>query len=365
MIGRKSDTKKAADMPQEWADMRESTGEKAGTATIHRKNPQGRDSHLDTVPVGEIGRDPHVYIKRRFGGGEFKVYLRDTDGAFMKSTTVDVTIDGPPKAPEVPAAETRADDSSGMMVAMLHEGREDRRADRADQLAREAAALASRVDPVAVVQAIVAAAAPIVTAILARESAPVVPPPTMLEQVETMTAMMGLAKQMSGGDDDSGFGGLVKTLAEPIAALAKGVTNPPAEPPAPGPAPAPQPQGPPVERPDWFPIFEPVIPQLLGWARAGKDATLRAEYVLDELPAHMIDPVYHFLTAEGFSAEFFATVQPAAEFREWFGAFFDSMLAGIALDVPAELVAGDDRASEEEATPDDAAGFVAEEAETE
>lgn len=333
MARRESDTKKKYDpeISDAWRELVAATQDEGGTAIIWRKD-RGKDVWLDTIGVSAIADDPHQYLRSCYGGGEFKLRLKNASGTFIADSIAHLQISGPPidhDKTEAADHEQGADllrqldsargDNTAIMLAMIHEQNENRRSSES-----------SRINPVEMATALVGALAPIVTALLDRKQEPA-PAPTMQENIETMTAMMGLAQQMSG--NDSGLGSLVGALAAPIAKLVDAGTS--------GAAPVAQPpEGAPIDRPPWFAIFGPVIPALLGWARAGKDPQLRAELVLDELADEQLGLVHSYLSAEGFSADFFRHVPDAAQTQDWFGAFFDAVLAGIDYEPPAELAPG-------------------------
>lgn len=113
----------------------------------------------------------------------------------------------------------------------------------------------------------------------------------------------------------------------------------------PPPSPAPSPNG----RPAWYPVLERAIPQLVAWARAGKDPELRADLVIDDLPDHLLGPVHEQLErGDNFLTEFFEHVPPAGDFRVWFGTFFQRLR----FDLDTMYSEGGDDVGKDGATPE-------------
>lgn len=327
-----TDQEPEEELSEEWRRLGREAGEEAGMGSVDRK-VAGQYEWLETVGVSVVCEEPHQYLKDRWGGGEYRIKLKEHGGAYIKGGTHHFRVAGPPKrhpdeedgassdsavsdlAARIDAAQG---DTNGMMLAMIRESGENARA-----------AQANRTNPMEIVAAITTALTPLLTAFMDRRD-----PPPQLSMLENMEIMMTMSKQMSGGDD-TGFGGLVKTLAEPISKLVEAqVGGAPPAPVGPGNPPA----APAVQRPAWYALFAPTLAPLLNWARGGKDPVLRAEFVIDELNPDQLGPVHTALSADGFRAEFFAHIPPAAEHRDWFCLFFDAMLAGITFE-PDEAAA--------------------------
>lgn len=327
----KSERVQMEEMLDEWRDVTDAAGQRAGTAQVTRQIKHEPDIYLDTVPYDDIRTAPQDYLRGRWGGGRFKVTLKDADKKFLKNATVYFSIEGDPVLQGVKTADTVEDEvarrvdlvlaqqkgNSGdqaVYVEMIRQSGEQVRA------AIEAGASKEKADPMEIalgfMTAMQAANAPLMKAVLDRQQS------GATEQIQMLTAMLELAQNMNSGDG-GGVGSLVKTMAEPIAKLVDAHLATPTA--LPG---QPQPETP-VARPAWFPHLEPLLPALMGWAQGNKDPGLRAELVLDELRDEQIVPVFQALTADGFRSEFFQHVPGAAHHPDWFGTFFDAIIAGV------------------------------------
>ena len=87
---------------------------------------------------------------------------------------------------------------------------------------------------------------------------------------------------------------------------------------------APQSQGPP-----WLQMIGRHLPQLLHYARSGRNPDVVADFVAEQLPAESLGMIYQTLTGAGFLDEFVRHVPDAREHMEWFGAFFNRVLEWI------------------------------------
>lgn len=319
------------EMLDEWREMTDAAGQRAGSAQVDRLIPHKPHIYLDTVPYDDIRSEPQNYLRGRWGGGRFKVTLKDADKKYLKKATMYFSIEGDPVLQGVDTGESvedevrrrvelalaqqkSSDDHQAVYVEMIRQSGEHVRA------AIEAGAKQERGDPMEMalgfMTAMTAANAPLLAAVLESKSQ------GPAESIQMLTAVMELAQNM--GNDGGGIGSLAKTMAEPLAKLVDAHLAGPAAALAGG-----APPEPPVARPPWFPHLSPLLPALLGWAQGSKDPILRADLVMDELRDDQIAPVFQALTAEGFRPEFFQHVPEAAQHPDWFAAFFDSMIAGI------------------------------------
>lgn len=329
----KREREEREEMLDEWREMSEAAGQRAGTAQVNRVIKHQPDVYLDTVPYDEIRTEPQNYLRGRWGGGRFKVQLKDADKKYLKKATMYFSIEGDPvlqgvaevdpvetevaRRVELALAQSNGDrDHQAVYVEMIKQSGEQVRA------AIEAGAKSNdnRTDPMEMalgfMTAMQAANAPLLAAVLdAKSQGPA-------ESIQMLTAVMELAQNMGG--DGGGIGSLAKTMAEPLAKLVDAHLA--AQPKLAGGA---TPEAKAAVRPPWFPHLAPLLPALLGWAQGNKDPILRADLVMDELRDDQIAPVFQALTAEGFRPEFFQQVPEAAPHSDWFAAFFDAMVAGI------------------------------------
>ncbi|NIQ53941.1 MAG: hypothetical protein GWN71_11180, partial [Gammaproteobacteria bacterium] len=75
-------------------------------------------------------------------------------------------------------------------------------------------------------------------------------------------------------------------------------------------------------RPEWYVTFEGVIPQFLGWARAGSDPADRAGQVIFNLPDDYVRVLAKAVEDPDFIEEFVAYVPEADDHRPWLREFF-------------------------------------------
>lgn len=306
----------------------EASGAGGGRAEILRKLPgKSRPQYEGQVALDDLVRDPYELVRELYGGGDFQITVRDRNGDYQKGGSFQLSIAGAPKSKadkleelerkleEAQRADRAADPMTALLLqTMLEQIREGRKGDGGANVAE-------------IITAVGAIAAPVITALLNRPQ----PEPTdPLEQVHRLAEVMQVLQGMNGGNR-SALERAVDNLSGPLGqffssasstAGAAGLLPRPNPPNGAEPMAKKFPDG----APEWWPLVERVVPQLLRWAANGNDAELRADLVLEEVPDDYL-PVLHAQLQRGdeFRAEFFRMVPAAQEHREWFVDFFDRM----------------------------------------
>lgn len=338
---RQTDEQKAQELAVGLRRIMEEAGVSEGTATVYRKVPGADEQYLDKIGVDVLEHDVLETLKARFGGGRYHILLRDQHGDYVKGGSLHFNIAGEPKDAGdrmeqleqklTEQLEKVAGDGKGMdpvTRVMIDTMREQMRELRAELRSRQAAPQADPMQTaVALMAALQNANQPILEALLSRAEERRDP----LEELTRMAQLVQLLKDDSGGGMDA----IAKQLASPLGKLLEGAAGqtPVTQQQPPGGAPMQNPPDP--DRPAWWPVFGRAVPQLLEWAKAGKDPELRADFVLDELPDEYLGPVYEQLSrGDVFMEEFLAAVPAARPHRQWFDDFFVRILAQIR---PVEL----------------------------
>lgn len=329
-------------------------GVSEGSVTCYRKSETtGKEEYLDRVGADLLADDVLGYLKRRWGGGSFRLVLRDGGGVYVKGGNLHFDIAGAPKVegPEddrlqelerrlQEAAESKGGPDPLMMMmfqTMRDELRELRR--RPQETGKGPAELA-----VELMTAMQASNAPILEALLSRDR----DGPDPMEQVSQILGMAVQLKELSG--EGSGMDKVIGQLANPLGqffqAQADGARHSIAQAAAgdngdPNTRALPT-MTRPTDAPAWYPLLERSIPQLLKWAQDGMDPELRADLVLEELPDRYLGPIHETLQRPEFTAEFLAAVPQAQDVREWFGKFFSRILEGLEAMWEPELEEGAD-----------------------
>jgi hypothetical protein len=318
------------------------SGTAGGTVAIFRKLSGSRDKYLRGAPLGEVAEDPYDYLSEHFGGGTYRLMVRDEARGFVKGMgSLLFDVDGPPKLPKLDTPETRkldeleaklekrmanggaADMSTADMVRMMLElTREQLRE------LRNPPPAASQGNPaemaVALATAMQQSTAPLLTAIVERASQPA---PDMVAQLTGMLELMRAVREMSAPPEASGWDRIADRLASPLGSLltqhvenqANG-TAPPAT--MGGAGPSPNPPGADMsDRPAWYPLLRPHLPHLIQLAAAGRNPEVSADFIADSIPDQYIPVIYESLSRPTFQDELVAHVPEVGPHRPWFGAF--------------------------------------------
>lgn len=167
------------------------------------------------------------------------------------------------------------------------------------------------------------------------QSAPSLSPESMIELI---SAGINLGKQTSeGGGSEGGMIGVLKEFAGPVgdilksamererrastlsdvSATATGQGPRPAA--APTPLPPPRPEMPPIPEgaPTWLLHLKPHLPTILNWARAGKDPSLYAEVILDNMEPGARMEVAQFAKDPQFVDKTLAALPMFAPYSAW------------------------------------------------
>lgn len=264
-------------------------------------------------------------VLERFGGGRWSFRLRFRSGGYIASRTV--KIDGPRKDPKAPADKedprTFSDqilDSQGLILEKMNE------------LRMGPPAGGSNVDPINMALSIVGAfqsvIAPMQEKLLAKEQSE----PNFGELVTIFQQGIEMGKLSTPPNSDPMGQVLATTLPTLMQAIGAGtkqpnsnplevLTNPPNE--APSLAPGADPVGTPTARPGWDVLLGNYLPFLLKWARKDSDFSLRAEFVVDELPPEAEAIVLDQLRrGPEFFTEFMVLHPEAKPWEEWFANFW-------------------------------------------
>lgn len=339
----------ADDIEERWREVQEAAGEGARGGSVWRVDERGDLEYLDKHTMAEL-EDPLELLRDRYGGGRYRVQLRDEDGKYMAGTRTEFRIAGAPKRidPAQEEKEEKLERINARLEELQAKGGGDSSALIMVELIRQQGELmrdlrnpphgAQEVNPleltVSLISSVTSTFGPLVERFLeSREREP-----DTMSRLEELTVLMELAQNMGGNREPrDGFGVLAKTLGEPIAKLVDasvGGGGAPAMHPNP-PAAAGQPAAPgggatvPANRPPWYPYVAPIVPNALRWAAKGKDPMLRADFIVDELEDEQLGPVHQVVSAPNFAAEFFQAFPQAQQYREWFLALFEGIRGAI------------------------------------
>ncbi len=338
---------RAEETQRKWAQIRADAGEGAGTCSVFRLTQGKRDEQLANVSIDDLGEDPYELLRARWGGGEYLVVLRTEAGTFVEGARVRYHLSGSPKDPDKVQKDSEFRDLE-KRLEKLSDGSKDSAI--MVELIRSNAKREPPPPPVdyaPLVTAVGLVLAPVLTALLKRPElpAPLPPPPTALEQIETLGAVMALAREMNPPAD--GIAGLAKTMGEPIARLVDAhLANQGATAPGRGAPPQKPNAGADVARPEWYAFLAPIVPQAMRWAEAGKDAEFRGDFIVDELRDDQLGPVFRVLSSPTFREEFFREFPEAQAHTAWFDVLFRRIAGGI-MD-PDEVDAAEKLAAEAE-----------------
>lgn len=334
-----------ADVVQELMDILGAPDAQGGKVQVYRKRIGKRDQYLDQLEAEGMRDDPLGMIREQFGGGEFVLVLRDSNARYVPNGRLQVAIAGPKKdfdrearnAPDLEdddderlrvleeRFERRLQEARGMssgeaMRELLREIRELRAAVRNPPPGAEQANPADMA--LSMVQAMQTATAPLLTALLERKEER--PMDTFLEAVK-------LVRELGAPPADNGFGSVLREVAQPFSRLVNAHVSRQEQAMQPNPpAGAAAPAGAEPDRPSWWPTFGSAIPQLLGWAAAGKSPEVYADFLVEEVPDHLLGPIYEEVSrGDDFIREFHAAVPAAANHADWFARLFARMLEQI------------------------------------
>lgn len=334
---------------RKWQEIRERDGDMIGTCSVFRIVQGKREEQLGNVSVDDLGDDPYELLRERWGGGEYVVCTRNEAGVYMAGTRVHYHLAGAPKDPKAVEKDGELERLEKRLEKLAEGGSKDSAV--MVELIRQSSKRPPATDFAPIITAVGTMLAPVLAALVKRPDPPEPPPPppTALEQIETLGAVLTLAREMNPPAD--GIAGLAKTMGEPIAKLVdahlsgdKGL--------APG---AGAPAQPPnaeagVARPGWYQFLSPIVPQALRWAGAEKDAELRGDFIIDELRDDQLGPVYRVLVDPAFRDEFFREFPEAQPHAEWFDVLFRRIVSGIV--PPEELEAAEELERETGTAPD-------------
>jgi hypothetical protein len=335
--------------------MAEEAGAAGGKASIFRRDvvngkPTSKERFLESVPTSLIWDSTYEYLAERWGGGAYRICLKDESGDFVPGAgRLNYEIEGAPKTADTQAEARKLDELEKRIVELTAPGANASSADMVrvlldvtrEQLRdlRNPPAAAVNGSPmemaVNLVATLQAAQAPLLTALIERASAPA---PDMLAQLQGLAQMMVTLRELAPQPSEaSGWSRIADRLADPLGKLLdQHVVNQQtgAAPPSTmgqGTAMArPNADGQPAQGdPPWLRMIAPYLPQLLRYAAAGRDPHVVADFVAEEVPDAQLGMIYQTLTAPTFRDEFFAHVPDARTHDEWFGSFFSRLLEWI------------------------------------
>lgn len=335
------------------------------TASIFRLEAvagrKGEPKFLESVATNQIWDRVYEYLAERWGGGEYRVRLKNADGTFVKGIPQlkyaiegnPIPKDGPPpeeqrRLDELQAKIDKALEGKGgdgpvssadLMRLMLEVTREQMREMRNPPTA------AFQANPgtmaVEMMTALSTAQAPLLAALIERASSPA---PDMMAQMKGMAEMIATLRDLTSGGDkgSSGWARIADRLADPLAGMfeqhvknqAAGLAPPATyagprlvqeegEPMRPNP---PQ-QIPNGQRPRWLELVGSYLPQLVQFAQANRDPVITADFIAEGIPDTMLVTIYEQLSAPTFAQEWQRWAPPEAQpFGEWFNVFFGRIM---------------------------------------
>lgn len=288
-------------------------------------------------------------LRDKYNGGEFRLYV-SKDGRLFKNMRVVVE----PK--QMPHGDHMAPGSTGMadVLAVMRDGFSAQAAALREAMAaaRPAPSPFSMMDVPAIITAIAGA----VTA-LRPAAPPVAPAESTSKAIDMFMQGLQLARELreDAPAGDNSIGGMLRdVLKSPIvaAAVQSAVQQTPQQPRLPNPhpnAPIPQPAVSHAKPSEPQPTPQPekqvlayYLGFLVGKAKAGADASLYAELVLDNVPDAQLTPMLQ--RGDALIDDLIAIHPPVAEHREWFVTLLNEVNELLAPDDEVDEQAGDSHA---------------------
>jgi len=305
----------------------ENFGEGAATVLLFRREEAlGEEAYVGSIPVGGFDLDK---IAERYGGGRYRLQLKDSNRKFIKGSSRVFAIAGPSKHPNSPAPIVGTLPTVSDPLAL--------RLDRLEQALQRPPA-----DPL---ETAIKLMGMFKEAIIPHTQTPA---SEMAAAFREGMQLMKEAGSLSGGrdddDGDKGYSLVLETVGRPLAKLLErrideeaeerrrrppALPSPRTAPAAIAPPRAPAPAAPVAESAPgmWWLKLRPYIPKLIRLAKEDRDTYGWARVILEELDDNTVTKLQGVLHDEKL-IDMIATVVPeAAVYRDWLTRFFEDVAA--------------------------------------
>lgn len=320
----------------------EQFGDGAATVLLFRREEAlGEEAYVGSIPVGGFDLDK---VSEKYGGGRYRLQLKDSNRKFIKGSSRVFAIAGPSKNPAGPAP---------VLVGTLPTAADPltARLDRLEQVLQRPPA-----DPL---ETAIKLMGMFKEAIIPHAQTPA---SEMAAAFREGMQLMRDAGAMSGGRDDDdgdrGYSLVLETVGRPLAKLlerrideeAEERRRPPAlpvartAPAAPLPARTPAPAAADTPGADvgvmWWLKLRPYIPKLLRLAKEDRDTYGWARVILEELDDDTVNNLQAVIHNPDLVDTVATVVPKAAAYREWFTRFFEDVATILEDDDAADLEDG-------------------------
>lgn len=332
-------------------------GEIDGAVSISRSTSRAgsRFQYLETIPVEMIRPDPLEAIRERWGGGRYRLKLKDEKHNYVKGGHHTFEIAGAPKMNDEGADDDDERDRLEALEEKLQAKLSDARGQSGPELIkwmmeeirdlskeiRTPPAGAAQANPATMAMelfnAFQASQAPILAALLERKENP--PPPDPMKQMKDMLQLFQLMRDMNpaAGGDTAGWGAVAKQLAPRLGSLIDrhvseqeraaqtGAQPSPArtfQANPPSPPSSPNEEAP--DMPEWLKALQPHFPTVLQWAAQDRNPEACADFLFDDLAASHWDAFVTILAqigAPGFVEGLAQQAPPVGQNLGWFRVF--------------------------------------------
>lgn len=281
---------------------------------VYRMGPRNTRPYMGKYDIEEFSLDA---VQDDYGGGKYQFRLKGPKGKRLGAQTVEIF--GAPKDPKAnPAEESFAKimaESQKEIRALIDDVKNPPAAAQAENPIRLSLALLG---------AIQGMQAPYLEALLSRKD----DGPTARDMAEMFIEGMQMAQNMAPAENP--YQGVIQTFApmlnRALGAGADAMNSAAASRPTtpnPGAQRMPPNQNP---RPGWDMALSQFVPTLQSWASQDKDARLRAEIVVDDLPQQVLPMLVEQLgRGEVFMQEFFSLHPETKPFEGWYRAFWQAV----------------------------------------
>ncbi|MEE8177711.1 MAG: helix-turn-helix domain-containing protein [Acidobacteriota bacterium] len=301
-------------------------GGESSQASLFRKSSKGHLAYLRGFATDEFSLST---VADLYGGGNYTVKFLRPDGTYVISKAFE--IEGPPKVPSPPplggtpagAVPGVADGSAGMMLTMMREMLLEFKEAMRERSGGDPMEMALKMAELIQGQTRNAIEG-------LKLNQPSGSSFGVLDGIELFERAMTLGQSLGGeggggGDMLSRLGGEVidvlrekrqeeKEASAGVRSISGGAETG-----------HPPPSSADAAKPAWVPLMSQWVPQLLGWARAGKRVDLYADVVADNLPDAAATFLWQQIPDPNFIESFYREFPACVEYRWWFDQMFATL----------------------------------------
>ena len=311
------------------------------------ESPPRKYEFLDNLPLDDFSL---AVIAGRFGGGDYQIRAKGSDGKYIKSTTRTFRIGGPPRDPArdaLPLEDTpAAPDQFAVLAELMRDVAAELRARHAEpQAGGDPMAMALELSK-AMREAASEAAAQ-VRDLMGGDAGG--RSPDALDMVERVMDLQERFGGGGGGGTDPMINALGRELLTVFKNAREGESGQDAGAVAapttgqPGPKQSGSPPAANPNQPAWVTMLAPWMPDLIGLAVRGREPGTYANVIQDQLSDRALDVLASVIAGPDFADMFYLHFPDTLQHRQW----FDELLAALAED----LTEGEVHAIDPEVSP--------------